>query len=239
MGVDLLDQALTFLGAAGLGTALGLVYDLFRILRRRVRLPLLGSALDLLFWALVTAGLFLYAIAAGGGQLRIYMVLALFLGAVVYFLALSRPALFLAGLVADGIAFLWKLCTFPLVLLEHVSKKIEKVAKKHFHYGRRWYNIRLIPEEMEDLTRRAAGGGEGARRDQNKKGRTAHKGGGSGSAHLHGDGPAEPPGPDPGGAGPAGHAEPAGGGADPDQRRTGRGRGKSGRPRPHRRHRPG
>ena len=80
MGVDLLDQALTFLGAAGLGTALGLVYDLFRILRRRVRLPLLGSALDLLFWALVTAGLFLYAIAAGGGQLRIYMVLALFLG---------------------------------------------------------------------------------------------------------------------------------------------------------------
>ena len=27
MGVDLLDQALTFLGAAGLGTALGLVYD--------------------------------------------------------------------------------------------------------------------------------------------------------------------------------------------------------------------
>ena len=199
MGVDLLDQALTFLGAAGLGTALGLVYDLFRILRRRVRLPLLGSALDLLFWALVTAGLFLYAIAAGGGQLRIYMVLALFL----------------AGLVADGIAFLWKLCTFPLVLLGHVSKKIEKVAKKHFHYGRRWYNIRLIPEEMEDLTRRAAGGGEGARRDQNKKGRTAHKGGGSGSAHLHGDGPAEPPGPDPGGAGPAGHAEPAGGGADP------------------------
>ena len=169
MGVDLLDQALTFLGAAGLGTALGLVYDLFRILRRRVRLPLLGSALDLLFWALVTAGLFLYAIAAGGGQLRIYMVLALFLGAVVYFLALSRPALFLAGLVADGIAFLWKLCTFPLVLLGHVSKKIEKVAKKHFHYGRRWYNIRLIPEEMEDLTRRVAGGGEGARRDQNKK----------------------------------------------------------------------
>lgn len=159
MGVDLLDQALTFLGAAGLGTALGLVYDLFRILRRRVRLPLLGSALDLLFWALVTAGLFLYAIAAGGGQLRIYMVLALFLGAVVYFLALSRPALFLAGLVADGIAFLWKLCTFPLVLLGHVSKKIEKVAKKHFHYGRRWYNIKLIPEEMEDLTRRAAGGG--------------------------------------------------------------------------------
>ena len=71
MGVDLLDQALTFLGAAGLGTALGLVYDLFRILRRRVRLPLLGSALDLLFWALVTAGLFLYAIAAGGGDIAI------------------------------------------------------------------------------------------------------------------------------------------------------------------------
>lgn len=68
MGVDLLDQALTFLGAAGLGTALGLVYDLFRILRRRVRLPLLGSALDLLFWALVTAGFFSMPSPPGAGS---------------------------------------------------------------------------------------------------------------------------------------------------------------------------
>ena len=71
MGIDLWEQALTFLGALGLGAGLGLVYDLFRLLRHRVRLPLLGPALDFLFWMLVTAGLFLYAISAGGGELRI------------------------------------------------------------------------------------------------------------------------------------------------------------------------
>ena len=62
MGIDPWGQALTFLGALGLGAGLGLVYDLFRLLRRRVRLPLLGPVLDLLFWVVVTAGLFLLSI---------------------------------------------------------------------------------------------------------------------------------------------------------------------------------
>ena len=50
MGIDLWDQALTFAGAAILGMGAGLVYDLMRVLRRRLRLPLLGPVLDFLFW---------------------------------------------------------------------------------------------------------------------------------------------------------------------------------------------
>lgn len=85
------------------------------------------------------------------------MLAALFLGAVLYFLALSRPALFLAGLVADALAFLWHLATRPLVWLGRLGKKIMKIQKNHFHYRRKWYNMKLIPEEMEDLSRRQAG----------------------------------------------------------------------------------
>ena len=130
MGIDLWGQALTFLGALGLGAGLGLVYDLFRLLRRRVRLPLLGPVLDLLFWVVVTAGLFLYAISAGGGELRIYMALALFLGAAAYFLLLSRPVRFFSERMADAAALLWRLAVSPLVLLGRQGKKIEKTAKK-------------------------------------------------------------------------------------------------------------
>ncbi len=149
MGIDLWAQALTFLGALGLGAGLGLVYDLFRLLRRRVRLPLLGPALDLLFWVLVTAGLFLYAISAGGGELRIYMAVALFLGAVAYFLLLSRPVRFLTERAADGAAVLWRLAVSPLVFFGRRSKKIEKAAKNYFHYRREWYKMKTIPGEME------------------------------------------------------------------------------------------
>ena len=75
MGIDLWDQALTFAGAAILGMGAGLVYDLMRVLRRRLRLPLLGPVLDFLFWLLLTAALFVYAVATGG-RLRIFMVIA-------------------------------------------------------------------------------------------------------------------------------------------------------------------
>jgi len=43
----------------------GLLYDLFRSLRVRVTLKLLGALLDLVFWLAVTAALFVYAVAAG------------------------------------------------------------------------------------------------------------------------------------------------------------------------------
>lgn len=175
MGIDLWDQAATFLGAALMGMGVGLVYDLFRTLRRRVRLPLLGPALDLLFWLLVTAGIFLYAVAFGGGRVRIYMVIALFLGAVAYFLALSPPALLLAGLLADALAALWRLATLPLRLFNTLGKKMKKAAKNYFHYRREWYKMSLTPGEMEDLTRRSAGGGEGAHGDPNQKGRHSYK----------------------------------------------------------------
>ena len=71
MGIDLADQVRTFLGAAALGGCLGLVYDVFRVLRRRLRLPLVGALLDLGVWGLTTAGLFVYATAVGGGVVRL------------------------------------------------------------------------------------------------------------------------------------------------------------------------
>ena len=144
MGIDLWDQALTFAGAAILGMGAGLVYDLMLVLRRRLRLPLLGPVLDFLFWLLLTAALFVYAVATGG-RLRIFMVIAVGLGAVFYFLLLSRPALFLAGLLADGIAYLCHLAALPMIWLGLLCKKLIKIAKNIFHYGRRWYKIRLIP----------------------------------------------------------------------------------------------
>ena len=53
MTVSVTDQALFFAGALVMGAAVGLLYDAFRILRVRVRLPLLGGVLDLLFWLVV------------------------------------------------------------------------------------------------------------------------------------------------------------------------------------------
>ena len=113
-----------------LGAAIGLLYDFFRILRVRLRLPLLGSVLDLLFWLAVTAAIFVYAVAAGNGEVRIYMLLSILGGAVLYFLLLSRWALKLGYLLADFLGLLWKIGTAPVRGALLLLKKMIKTAKK-------------------------------------------------------------------------------------------------------------
>ena len=75
MGAPLADQARFLLGALALGVGAGLVYDLFRVVRVRLPLPLLAGALDLLFWLMVTAALFVYTTAAGSGEVRLSLLL--------------------------------------------------------------------------------------------------------------------------------------------------------------------
>lgn len=160
MGISILDQLTALASALALGGAVGLLYDCFRILRCRVRFKPLGGLLDLLFWIAVTLALFFHALEVEQGVLRLYTVLAVLGGAVVYFLLLSPVALFLGYRLADFISMLLKLAILPVVALTSVLKKIKETAKKSFHYRRKWYKIRLLVGEMDD----AASSGTAARK---------------------------------------------------------------------------
>ena len=72
MTVDVAQQARALCQALLLGGAMGVIYDLFRVLRARVRIPLLGPALDLLFWLAATLVLFVWSQQAWGGEIRLY-----------------------------------------------------------------------------------------------------------------------------------------------------------------------
>ena len=182
MTVSVTDQALFFAGALVMGAAVGLLYDAFRILRVRVRLPLLGGVLDLLFWLVVTVALFVYTTTAGSGEVRLYIVAAVLLGAAAYFWLLSRWFLKLGYRLADLVGVLWRVLTLPVVFLLRLCKKIGKTAKKSFHYRRKWYRIRLISREMDELQRsdrRASGGGTAG---ENQKSGPPDQAGGTGPA---------------------------------------------------------
>ena len=127
MTVDIAAQQAALLQAAALGLAAGLLYDLFRILRCRVRVPLLGPALDLLFWLMLTVVLFLWSQWAWGGPVRLYGVVFLFLGGVLYFRLFSRWMLFLGYRIADLITFLLGILALPLFALKRVFKKLKKL----------------------------------------------------------------------------------------------------------------
>ena len=58
MNIDTMEQGRALCQALLLGGAMGVGYDLMRILRVRVKLPLLGPILDLVFWLGATGALF-------------------------------------------------------------------------------------------------------------------------------------------------------------------------------------
>ena len=138
MAVSIAGQLSALGSALVLGLAIGLLYDVFRVLRVRLPLPLLGGALDLLFWLLVTAALFLHALWTEGGVVRLYMVAAVFGGAVLYFRLLSRWCLALGYRLATLVGLLVRLVTFPLACAGALGKKMGRAAKKYFHYRRKW-----------------------------------------------------------------------------------------------------
>ena len=71
MEISVAQQASSLAGAILLGFAIGVLYDILRLLRGRLGLPGLGTVLDLLVWVVTVAALFLYAASATGGRVRI------------------------------------------------------------------------------------------------------------------------------------------------------------------------
>ena len=182
-----ISQQLAALGSAALlGLAVGVLYDCFRILRCRLPIPLLAGLLDLLFWLLVTAALFLHALFTEGGVVRFYMVAAVFGGAVLYFQVFSTWFLALGYRLASLVETLLRLLALPAACVYALCKKLRASAKKNFHYDLKWYRIKLIIRGMDEGrptggNRRKEGGTY-----EDKTGRAADQARGPGHAGVRG-----------------------------------------------------
>ena len=138
MTVDVAQQGQALCQALLLGGGMGMVYDLFRILRVRIRAALLGPLLDLLFWLGATGALFLWSQGAWGGRVRLYGAAFCLAGGALYFWALSPLVLKLGYLGADLTAAFLGILTFPLGLARALLKKIRKIVKNIFLSGAKW-----------------------------------------------------------------------------------------------------
>lgn len=75
--------------ALGLGAALGLLFDVLRVPRRHMHRAFLRTVLDGVFCLLVGLVVFAFGMAAGTGQVRLFMFLAIAAGWTGYFVWLS------------------------------------------------------------------------------------------------------------------------------------------------------
>ena len=137
-----------------LGGGLGIFYDLLRMLRRRLGLRGLGTALDLLFWLGATAALFLWSDRAWNGQVRLYGALFALLGGAAYFFTLSPPVLGLFHRLADFCGWFFRILAAPLYKILLFLKKTKIILENLFLFRVKWYRIGQKPTEMDGAVHR-------------------------------------------------------------------------------------
>ena len=215
------EQAIALAGAVALGLVAGVFYDILRITRVRLKSWIVSGILDLAFWLAAVAALFIYSLAMGNGQLRIFMILGVMGGGTLYFLLLSRPMLWMGYRIADFVRLVFHILTRPIVWVWEFCKKIQKIIKNIFHSGARWFKMKVFKKRAD------------------KQGRKKHRGKG-GDAHeteietsgfsnqdyrahiagLHGGFSADLAGTDHGSASPGGGVVKSGGGARAKKRKS-------------------
>lgn len=136
-------QVIEFVLSLLLGIGFGIFYDIVRVIRRRI--PFLGSALDFILPLAIAIGMLLFALYAGGGILRIFMLAAVVLGAAMYFAMLSPLILGVLFLFADLINSIICLLLTPIKFLFDF---LWNFSKKLFHLLEKYYKmiLRLLTE---------------------------------------------------------------------------------------------
>jgi hypothetical protein len=129
-----LSQAWGFLGGIVLGGAVGVVYDLLRVVRTRLGGQVVAAVADLLFWCAAVIALFRYSLWSGNGLVRLSTMAAMLGGGVVYFATLSPQVVKLGQLGADLLGLLGHILGFPFRILGCFVKKIWKILKNLFSY---------------------------------------------------------------------------------------------------------
>ena len=91
MILSMTGQAWLFLSAVLTGAAIGLLYDVFRIFRRTARHSGFAVQLeDFFFWVAATGLTFYYMLRVNYGEIRPFYILGVAIGAVLYFVTVSR-----------------------------------------------------------------------------------------------------------------------------------------------------
>ncbi|MDR2167695.1 MAG: spore cortex biosynthesis protein YabQ [Clostridiales bacterium] len=122
-------QAATFLIICAAGFALGIFYDVFRILRKIVRHNAVFISIeDIIFWLAAAALTFFLLMRINFGELRFFIFLALAIGLAIYFSSLSRPILHFGGLLKKG---LHKGGKYVKIKATKVRDGVVRLAKKN------------------------------------------------------------------------------------------------------------
>ena len=154
--MELSTQIRTFLLIVTTGIVLGILFDTYRVLRRRFRPPWLVTSLtDLLYCLLASAIAFTALLAGNWGELRFYVYIALLVGIIAYYRLVSQ---YVMKFIMALLQLITKLCHLTKLAVAFTIIKpvvfVTRTALWPFRFiGRKysaWY-IRRRPPPPEEI----------------------------------------------------------------------------------------
>ena len=96
------NQTYVFLSSVIVGILLAIIFDIFRIFRRKGKTPnYVVYIQDVFYWLIVTFIIIMSAFITNDGELRGYMFIGYILGAVIYIVTFSSHILNITGKILD------------------------------------------------------------------------------------------------------------------------------------------
>ncbi|WP_162840357.1 spore cortex biosynthesis protein YabQ [Acetanaerobacterium elongatum] len=159
MEVVVSHQTVLFLQACLLGFLLGIFYEIFRILRLLIQTgPVAIFVQDILYWSVSALISFLFILAVNSGQLRIFLLLGIVIGMVVYFLTLGvlvmKASKAIIAFIHRVMRFIYRKLVAPVQRFmgitrqkaDRFAKKVEsknKIIKNNMNYSLKQYRLLL------------------------------------------------------------------------------------------------
>lgn len=116
------NQAYIFMAFSIVGVTIGLLFDIFRILRKTIKTNDIVTYLeDILFWLLTGIIIIISMYYFCDGQLRFFMVIGIILGTVIYILTISRYVIKVSVFIINLVK---RIIIYPFVIIYRFVKKI-------------------------------------------------------------------------------------------------------------------
>ncbi|MBP2634290.1 MAG: yabQ [Firmicutes bacterium] len=150
-------QVKTFLVIGATGILLGVLFDIYRVLRLRFRPHwLVTTAADLLYCLLASAVAFAALLISNWGEFRFYVVIALVSGVVFYYRLVSRYVMkfivvffkFMAGIVRTGRKIVDLVIVRPLfIIIRTIVWPAHFVGRKYNNWWKKRHPPPAPPEQ--------------------------------------------------------------------------------------------
>jgi spore cortex biosynthesis protein YabQ len=143
-----------------LGSALGVVYDLFRTLtlnngKKTALSSFAVAALDILFWLFAIPAVFWYAMTAGEGQLRLYSLVLIVLGGFIYKRLAKNKVRVLLSALLKAMKQIISVAVTPLcLLLQGIGAVIKTVWLHGFTERNRRQTVTLLKRGLRKNIRK-------------------------------------------------------------------------------------